>query len=331
MMRQIRSSTKRTAVRTIAVLFLLTALLPLASRARELRIAYIDVEQVLDGYLDLKEAKEELNRNIADWRTKRDSLKQVIDTMQANYDQERPMLSDEAKISRERSIQDKEGEYQSYWRSIWGDGGKVDLKTKELVEPLTDRVQEVINEMAEESDYDLILDISAEGVVYARQEETITDLVLDELNKDYVQKEEIGEEFKPWVACLPFREANDAAKQRNLGGQLLLAFWNGMNATPKFRPVATGTVTEELDRQGITVETIEMTNARSIAEDVGAELFVFGTVTKEGDDVLIDAGLYRVADGSLISEQSETTQDLHSLLTVAVQNMALAMSEQYGN
>ena len=56
----------------------------------------------------------------------------------------------------------------------------------------------------------------------------------------------------------------------------------------------------------------------------------FGTVSKEGEDVIIEAGLYRVADGSLISEQSETTQDLYQLLNVACQNMAMAMSEAYG-
>jgi outer membrane protein len=329
----IKSNPSKNRYRTARVLgfvFLVVFLLPLSTEARDLRIAYVDIEKVLDGYLDLREAKEELNRNISEWRTTRDSLKAVIDTMTSNYDQERPMLSDEAKISRERVIQDKESEYQDYWRSIWGDGGKVDLKTRELVEPLTQRVQEVIDEMAEESDYDLILDISAEGVVYARQNETVTDLVLDELNKDYVQKEEVGEEFKPWVACLPFKELNDEAKQRNLGGTLLLSLWNGMSATPKFRPTATGVVLEEMERQGITAETIDLETAKGLAEDVGAELFVFGTVTKEGDDVIIKAGLYRVADGTLISEQSETSQDLYQLLTVAGQNMAMAMSEAYG-
>ena len=165
-MTMIRTKSRRTGwlARILSLGLLAGLLLPLALEARELRIAYVDIEKVLEGYLDLKESKEELNRNISDWRTTRDSLKSVIDTMKSNFDQERPMLSDEAKISSERAIQDKEEEYQNYWRSIWGDGGKVDLKTKELVEPLTKRVQEVINEMAQESDYDLILDISAEGV-----------------------------------------------------------------------------------------------------------------------------------------------------------------------
>jgi outer membrane protein len=316
------------AVGLLALLFA-TLLAPTDVDAGELLVSYVNLDKVLDEYLDLKEAKEELNRNIGEWRTTRDSIKQVIDTMRSNFDQERPMLSDEAKISRERAIEDMEEEYQQYWRSVWGDGGKVDLKTRELVEPLTQKVQEVINEMAEESEFDLVLDISAEGVVYARQEDNITDLVIDELNKDYVQKDRVGEEFKPLVACLPFKEGDDVAKQRNLGAQLVMAFWNGINATPKFRPIETAVVNDELDRQGITIEIIDFDAAKTIAEDVGAELFVFGTVTKEGDDVVIDAALYRVADGSVIYEQTETSQDLYQMITVAVENMAMAMSAAY--
>jgi len=276
-------------------------LLPRVAQSKELKVAYVNVEKIIKEYHDLQEAKNELNRIVVQWEKERDSLRKVIDSVKQVYETQKVMLSDEAKLEMEREIEDREEEYKNFWRSIWGKGGKLEKKTEELVDPLTQKIYETIKKMAEDEGYDLVLDISSGAVVYASLENDITGMVLDELNKEYLATQQ-QQTLKPLVAVFPLKETDEASRQRELGIHLQDAITQGINASPRLKIISPGNVRKELENQGIQRDFLDEVKARQVAQALGAKLFVYGTVHKVGDYAIFEVSLYDAQDGKKLAD-----------------------------
>lgn len=274
---------------------------PGSVQAKELKIAYVNVDKVIKQYHDLQEAKNELNRTVVQWEKQRDSLRKVIDSVKQVYENQKVMLSEETKLEMENEIKNREEEYKDFWRSIWGKDGKLEKKTKELVDPLTKKIYDTIKKMAEDEGYDLVLDISSGAVVYASLENDITGTVLDELNKEYLASNE-QQTLKPLVAVFPLKEADEASRQRELGIHLQEAITQGVNASPRLKIISPGKVKTELENQGIQKDFLDEVKARQVAQALGAKLFVYGTVHKTGDYAIFQVALYDAKDGKKIAD-----------------------------
>ncbi len=284
--------------------------------AKEIKIAYVNVQKVIKDYKDLQEAKNELNRIIVQWEKERDSLKRIVDSVKQVYETQKVMLSEETKLELENEIKEREEEYKNFWRSIWGKGGKLEKKTKELVDPLTNKVYETIKKMAEDGGYDLVLDISSGAVVYATLENDITGLVLDELNKEYLASNQ-GQALKPMVAVFPLKELDEPSRQRELGLHLEDAIAQGVNTSPRLKLISVSRVQTELDNQGIQRDFLDEVKARQVAQALGAKLFIYGTVKKVGDYAQFEVALYSADDGRQIAQAQGRALDQQVVIRVA--------------
>ena len=293
------------------------------------QIAYVHMERILNEYMDLRDAKRELQRALQQWEQTRDSLRAILDSMKAEYERERVMMTDEQKILKEREIQEYEQQYQSYWKSIWGKGGKLDQKTRELIDPLIRKVHETIYKIAEEMGYDLVLDISQDVILYASGENDITQDVLEELNKGYAAAgTQLG--IKPKLAIFPLRELNQEASVRDLGNKIANYLQFGFQNSPKFDVLPTGQARSLVERRGLNLQTLTPDQCYPLAQDMQAELFIYGTVEVTGEQARIKVQLYSLLDRKMLVEQETTAPaDRETELSVAVQNLALQISQQY--
>ena len=65
-----------------------------------------------------------------------------------------------------------------------------------MLEPILDRINDVIQEIAIEDNYDMVLDITAGNVLYAKDYLDITDIVISRLNSG-VGTEDNSDTSKP--------------------------------------------------------------------------------------------------------------------------------------
>lgn len=148
------------------------------------RIAYVDVNRILESITEYQDAQEELDKTAARWRQDIAKEYDVIKGMYNRYQAEQVLLSDEARKGKEEEIMQKEKEVREMQKSKFGPEGALFQKRKELVQPIQDRVYGAIEEYAKDRGFDFIFDkSSASGMLFSNAEYDKTDDILRKLER----------------------------------------------------------------------------------------------------------------------------------------------------
>lgn len=165
--------------RLLFAAFMLTlgAALP-ASAQSGLRIAYINSQQILEQAPGAKEAEEQFNRDMARYRAEVEQLGKELEQLINQYQQQQLTLSPEAKSNREEQIRMKQQSYNQRVQELDQQAGQ---RQAELVQPIMDQINTVIEAIRAEGSYSLIFDVTAGSILAADQSLDLTDEVIRRL------------------------------------------------------------------------------------------------------------------------------------------------------
>jgi outer membrane protein len=148
----------------IAALLLLS--LPLISTAQ--RLAYVDVNAILESMPEYQKAQESLDKLATQWRQEIAKQQDEVKGMYSKYQAEQVLMSEDMKKKREEEIMNKEKEVREAQRVKFGPEGALFKKREELVKPIQDRVYNAITQFAEEKGFEFIFEKgSASGMLFA--------------------------------------------------------------------------------------------------------------------------------------------------------------------
>ena len=163
----------------------LLALLGAAPQASaDLKIGFIDSDQIFANYSKTKEAQVSFEREVADLSKTAREKKNEIDEMQRRLDQQGPMLSEAKRDEQNRILSQKVGEYEKFVQEQWGPGGRISRLNEEYLKPIIDRVHAIVASIGTEEGFSLILDAADGNVVYGDKSLDLTDRVLSELRTE---------------------------------------------------------------------------------------------------------------------------------------------------
>lgn len=163
----------------LGALLLLTAL-PVAGAAQNtsLKIAYIDSEEIIKQAPGYTEANATFTATAGGWQ---DSLEQKRTRLQGLYDEykkQEVILSPEKKAEKQEEILQLEGEIQQYFQAKFGPEGEARTRQAELMQPIIEQVNRVIDEAREDLGYALIFDLNDGALVAGDPALNITDEVI---------------------------------------------------------------------------------------------------------------------------------------------------------
>jgi outer membrane protein len=162
----------------------LGTLLLLAGTARaELKIGFINSDQILEKYPGTQSALQTFNRDVEGWNQDASARKKELDDLGRELAAQSPMLSDEKRREKEQDYQRKSTEYDQFIQSIWGPNGLVVKRNEEILRPIISKIQTILAKIGSDEGFDLILDAAHGNILYASQELDLTQRVIDELNK----------------------------------------------------------------------------------------------------------------------------------------------------
>ena len=167
-----------------AILYILLAITVNSVLAKELRLAYVDSDRILEEFADSKEARQKLQEEEKQYTSQANQLEDVVKNMQDEYNSQSLMLSDSTKKERQLRLQGKMQELDQFRRDIWGQGGKLYSRNLELTKPVVEKVNAAIAKVSVDESYDFVFDASGGGIVHASPEFDITDKVLELLKKE---------------------------------------------------------------------------------------------------------------------------------------------------
>jgi outer membrane protein len=167
----------------LCALSLVPALILSAPARAELKIGFINSDQILDKFQGTRTALDTFNRDVEGWSQDAATRKRELDQMSKEMAQQSPMLSDDKRREKEQDYQRKLTEYDQFIQSIWGPSGLVVKRNEEVLRPIITKIQTILAKIGAEQGYDLILDAANGNILYADQALDLTQAVIDELNK----------------------------------------------------------------------------------------------------------------------------------------------------
>ena len=164
-------------------LFLLSGSLITAQKAQ--RIAYIDMEYILENVPEYLEAQNTLDSKVTKWRSTLDKLSRFIEKSKTDLANEREILTNDLILEKEDEITLKQEELRRLENLYFGPNGDMFLLRKQLVKPIQDQVYNSLEDIVLKRKYDFVFDKSSDLVMlYSNKKYDISDLVLNEIVKE---------------------------------------------------------------------------------------------------------------------------------------------------
>jgi outer membrane protein len=164
-----------------ATLMVLTVLAPALDAQVIPKLGYIDSQQIIAESQQAKSAQEAFDRDMARYRSEVQQMGEELQAMVTAYEQQRGTMAADARQAKESEIQVKNSEYEGRLRDLENQAAQ---RRQELVAPVMERINEVIDQIRREGSYAMILDVAAGSVIAADPSLDLTQEVLRRLQAD---------------------------------------------------------------------------------------------------------------------------------------------------
>ncbi len=257
----------------------LAAALPLV--AKEYKVGYIDSDAVISRYEAAKDAKQELDEATAEFKAEADSLRADWEQARAEYESQELTLSEEGKRAKLAEVEQRKRRYDGFLDQVYRSGGKIDQKNSELIAPIVEKISEAVSLLAEEEGFALVLDASKSEVVFAEQGLDITELVVEELNREFVP---VGPTTtgKLVYAIAPVFEETEEARQENIGDKIRQRLYDRFSAPTGAEMVANRQFDETAESRGYLDREFTIDEAVDVARVLEADYVIYGKCSYDG-------------------------------------------------
>jgi len=270
------------------------------------KIGLIDSDRILTEYLGAREMKSQFDVEIDKFKAKALELRQKTETAKREYESQKLMLSETAKAAKLKEINDLEEELNRYLKNVYGTGGLAEKKQRELMTPIVDKINKAIEKISESEDLTIVFDLAGQGVLYAKEGMDITDLVIDELNREY-EPTIPGIETRKILCAFPFYEGNREAQDEDLGKYCQRTINNIIRSRfTKYRFLEHFAVRQAMSKRGIT-RNIEDRDAFEVARQLNADYVILGTVNKKIDKYEYEVRLGEVKGERILATSKQST------------------------
>ena len=151
--------------------------------AADLKLAYVNSQAVLAQYQPAIDAQKKLEEEAAKWNQELQAMSLEVQQLQERLEQQSLMLSEAKKEELAQELQNKYLAAQQYQNEKWGEQGEFARRRAELLQPIIDKVNEVIQTVGADGGFDFIFDTVAGNLLYAKEQHDVTPQVLEALKK----------------------------------------------------------------------------------------------------------------------------------------------------
>lgn len=144
----------------------------------QLKIGYVNSQEVLSSYPDAVEANRKLEAEASEWQAELRRMEEDLTQRQEQIEQQSMLLSDAKKQELAEELQRLYVEAQQYQNEKFGDQGEFFRRREELFAPVYDKINETIQNLGRSEGYDFIFDSIAGNLLWAKPEYDSTEKVL---------------------------------------------------------------------------------------------------------------------------------------------------------
>jgi outer membrane protein len=154
---------------------------PISALAQNIKIGYIDSIKIFAENKETQDAERLYRRDVEQWEAQKQRMEQELTRLGEELNAQSPMLSEEKKAERRLDMKRKSDEYKRFMEETFGDNGLAAKRNKELTQPIVEKINRIIEDIAKEQGYSMVFDVANANIVYADKLLDITDMVLTRL------------------------------------------------------------------------------------------------------------------------------------------------------
>ncbi len=172
----------------LSIVLLLITSIVIAQKTQ--RIAYIDMEYILQNIPQYLEAQNSLDAKVEKWKSKLDKEARAIEVLKTDLINEKTILTKDLVDEREEDILIKQESLRRLESLYFGPSGDMYNLRKQLIQPVQDQVYSAVQSIASRKKYDFVFDKSSELVMlYSNKKHDISDLIIKMINIDQRKQE----------------------------------------------------------------------------------------------------------------------------------------------
>jgi outer membrane protein len=143
--------------------------------ATDLKIAYVDIQKAVNECNSGKDAKKAITKEVEKFQRLIVDRQKELQTMKESLEKQAPMLTPDARATREKDYQNKLREFQR-----WGEDtqNEINQKRMEMERNISIGLQKVIQKVGADEGYTFILEKNENIVLYISKTIDITDRVI---------------------------------------------------------------------------------------------------------------------------------------------------------
>jgi len=172
---------KKKIAATVLITLMSIMLFSLNGFSQVMKNGYIDSDKIFAQYTEWSKAQEEFNTDYKAWDDQAKEMQTQYEEMLEEYNRQKLILSDEKKKEREAAIEAKKRALDAFTGQVFGPGGEAERRNNALIQPLLEKINAAIEQVATDGNYDFIF--NSAGLAYAKKDYDITEKVLDILEE----------------------------------------------------------------------------------------------------------------------------------------------------
>ena len=165
------------------LLILICVLSQFVSAQRGVRLAYIDMDEILENVDEYATASQLLEQNVEEWKKEIEVKKMELKGREEQLEAEKVLLTPELIEDRQTELDIFRKEVVDLQRKFFGPNGQYINQKNKLLKPIQDQVLSIVRQIAQERKYDFVFDRSSDLVMlYSSKNYDISSLVLQRIN-----------------------------------------------------------------------------------------------------------------------------------------------------
>lgn len=165
-----------------SLIAVIASLLFTSSAFAKVAVGKVDVQKVLITVVQGQSVRDQLKKAFDEKQKLLKDEEDKIRKLQEDYQKKASVLNDKEKGKKEREIQEKIVAIQQKTSTYQKDIQDMEQKLKT---PILEKVKAVVDEVAKNSDLDLVYEAATAPILYAKEEKDLTDEVIKVFNKKF--------------------------------------------------------------------------------------------------------------------------------------------------
>jgi len=275
-----------------------------AVQAKEYKVGYIDSEEIISRYEAAREAKAQLEEDIARFQEEADSLRREYEQARDEYETQELTLSEEGKRAKMAEVNQRKQRYEGFLDEVYRTGGTIDQKNNELIAPIVEKINAAVSKLSEDEGFALVIDAAKSEIVYAEVGLDLTEMVVSELNREFEPTGPAGTE-KVYYAVMPLYTDNDETREERVPARIRDFVYALAAGEPAAEMVSKVQVDQDLVDIGKSTE-LELTSddVLTVSRRLNADYAIYGKCSKQDRRIEFELSIVDVGLGTVVRTEA---------------------------